>query len=178
MKLSRMIYPYLRDIAMETGETTCLAINQNDQVVYINVVEAPGQMVKPMQHIGNIAPLHCTGIGKLFLSNYSPEQIDEVIYKHGLPKLTENTITTKKALLEEIAIIKKSGFALDNEECEKDIRCISLPIYDYSDKIIAGFSITGPSLRITNEYIDKWTPFLKESASKLSDSLGYRALHD
>ena len=175
MKLNGMIYPSLREVARETGETTCLAINQNNQVVYINVVEAPGQVVKTMQRIGNIAPIHCTGIGKLFLSNYSEEQIDNVISKQGLKKFTDNTITTKSALLEETARIRQQGYAIDNEECEKGTRCVAFPIYDYSDRIIAGFSITGPSLRITDYFIEKWTPFLKEASSKLSNSLGYEA---
>ena len=176
MKLSGMIYPFLREIARETKETTCLAINQNDQVVYINVVEAPGQVVKAMQRIGNIAPIHCTGIGKLFLSNYSVEQIDSVISRHGLKKLTDNTITTKSVLLEETAGIRQQGYAIDNEECEKGTRCVAFPIYDYSDRMIAGFSITGPAFKITDDFIDRWTPFLKESSNKLSHRLGYEAL--
>ncbi len=87
----------MRELAVTVGETTCLAINHNHQVVYIDVIEAPGQIVKAMQRIGNIAPLHCTGIGKLLLTNYSESQLDEMIHKMGLARFTEKTMTTKEA---------------------------------------------------------------------------------
>lgn len=172
-QLSKTVDPFLRELAKTVNETVCLAINQNDQVVYIDVIEAPGQIVKAMQRIGNIAPLHCTGIGKLLLTNYSDVQLDDLISKIGLYKFTDKTIITKDALLEELDAVRNRGFAYDNEECEIGTRCISLPIYDYTNKIIAGFSVTGPKIRLTDEFLEKWLPYMTALSIKLSDLLGY-----
>lgn len=175
-QLSITVGPYLRELARTTGETACLAIDQNDQVVYIDVVEAPGQIVKAMQRIGNIAPLHCTGIGKLLLLNYTEEQIDLLIKRVGLFKYTDKTIITKEGLMKEISVVRERGYAFDDEECEIGTRCISFPIYDYSAKVVAGFSVTGPSVRLNDGFFEKWTPYMRALSVKLSGELGYRSI--
>ena len=175
-QLSTTTAPYLQELARNVGETCCLAINQGNQVVYIDVVESPGQIVKAMQRIGHIAPLHCTGIGKLLLTNYSEEQIDALIAHTGLTRYTDKTITTKEELLKELALVKSRGYAYDNEECELGTRCISFPIYDYSDRVIAGFSVTGPSVRLNDELFEKWIPYMHNLSIKLSHLFGYQNL--
>lgn len=175
-QLPKTARPFLRELAQTVGETTCLGIDHNDQVVYIDVIEAPGQIVKAMQRIGNIAPLHCTGIGKLLLTKYSDSQLDEMIQKIGLTRFTDKTLTTKEALTAEIQRVRTNGYAFDDEECEIGTRCIAFPIYDYTGKIQAGFSVTGPSLRLTNDFFTQQIPYMKEISEKLSNLLGYQSL--
>lgn len=174
-KLSTIVEPYVREISQTIGETTCFAINQDDQLVYINVVEAIGKTVRAMQKIGYTAPMHCTGIGKLFLTEYSEAEIDDIINRHGLNKYTEKTLITKEALLNEISNIKNAGYAKDDEEWEIGTRCISFPVYDYSQTIKSGISVTGPSARLTDEFIEKWKPYLYEESKKLSNILGFQS---
>lgn len=175
-QLPKTARPILRELAITSEETTCLAINQNNQVVYIDVIEAPGQIVKAMQRIGHIAPLHCTGIGKLLLTNYTEKQIDELIIQTGLPGFTEKTITSKEALLSEIQTVRKQGYAYDNEECEIGTKCLAFPIYDYSNKVIAGFSVTGPSLRLTDTFFEHLIPYMHQLSIQLSSLMGYKNL--
>lgn len=170
---SRIISPYLKTICENVHETICLAIERNNQVVYLDVAEGPAQIIKAMTRIGNIAPLHCTGIGKLFLLNYTEAQIDSIILSKGLQRFTQYTITTKEALLNELAEVKNNGYALDREECELGACCIAFPIYDYTGKIIAGISVTGPSIRITPEFTAKWIPYLRNITSTISRQFGW-----
>jgi len=174
-KLSSMVEPYLREISRTVGETACFAINQNDQLVYINVVEAPGKTVRAMQRVGHTAPMHSSGIGKLFLTQYSLEQLENLIAIHGLSKFTEYTFTNKDSLLLELDEIKNNGYAIDNEEWEIGTRCIALPVYDYSNSIKFGLSITGPSARLTDEFMKHWKPYLRGEVAKISNLLGYQA---
>ncbi len=169
--LRDIVSPYLKELAVKARESVCLAVEQNRQVVYIDVADGPDQMVKGMQRIGNIAPLHCTGIGKLLLLNYTENELEELIAEKGLIKYTEHTITTKEKLLKELEQVKKAGYAFDNEECELGARCVAFPIYDFTQKIIAGFSITGPVNRITEEFIHTNLPLLKSIASEISGRL-------
>lgn len=169
--LRDIVSPYLKELAGKAGESVCLAVEQSRQVVYIDVADGPDQMVKGMQRIGNIAPMHCTGIGKLLLLNYTEEELDELIAKKGLTKYTDNTIITKEKLKEELGQVKKDGYAFDNEECELGARCIAFPIYDFTQKIIAGFSITGPVNRITDEFINTNIPLLKSVSVSISGKL-------
>ncbi len=169
--LRDIVSPYLKDLARKAGESVCLAVEQSRQVVYIDVADGPDQMVKGMQRIGNIAPLHCTGIGKLLLLNYSATELDDLIEQKGLTSFTDHTIITKEKLIKELDKVRESGYAFDNEECEIGARCIAFPIYDFTHKIIAGFSITGPINRITDEFINAHIPLLKSISAEISKKL-------
>ncbi|WMJ89912.1 IclR family transcriptional regulator [Anaerocolumna sp. MB42-C2] len=169
--LRDIVNPYLRNLARQAGESACLAIEQSRQVVYIDVADGPDQMVKGMQRIGNIAPMHCTGIGKLLLLNYTESELDDLIARKGLTKYTDNTIVTKEQLLEELKKVREAGYAFDNEECEIGARCIAFPIYDFTHKIIAGFSITGPINRISDNFIKNHIPFMKSISVEISGKL-------
>ena len=130
-------------------------------------------MIKTMQRIGNRAPMHCTGVGKLLLLNHKESYIDKMIEKKGLQKFTDNTITTKRELLKELETVRKQGYAFDNEECEIGARCISLPVRDFSGKVVAGISVTGPIFRMDEIINEKNIEYLKQVALEASRKLGY-----
>ena len=94
----------------------------------------------------------------------------------GLPRFTDKTITTRDALIEEIQKTKSRGYAFDDEECELGTRCIAFPIYDYTNRIIAGFSVTGSALTLTEDFYEKNLPYMLDLANQLSMQLGYQNL--
>mgnify|MGYP000855191965 CR=1 FL=1 len=165
--------PYLLELAHKCQESTCLAIEDDMSVVYIDVVEGPDSILRTTQRIGKVAPLHCTGVGKLLLLNYSLEKLDKLITDKGLPAFTDKTITTKEALLSELEKIRLQDYALDNEECEIGARCIAAPIKDYTEKTIACISVSGPVSRLTQEKMEESKVIIKQIAKRLSQKLGY-----
>ncbi len=173
IELRGALRPFAKEIADNLKESVCLAIEQDMNVVYIEVVSGPDQMIKTMQRIGNLAPMHCTGVGKLLLLNHEENYIDKMIERKGLQKFTDNTITTKRELLKELAAVEKQGYAFDNEECEIGARCISLPIRDFSGNIIAGISVTGPVFRMNEIINEKNIAYLKQVAMEASLFLVY-----
>ena len=124
-------------------------------------------------HLGSIAPMHCTGIGKLFLSEASAEELERLIAVKGLPGYTRNTLTRREDLLPELERIRARGYAYDQEECEIGARCVAFPIRDYTGKIVAGISITGPSTRLSDAFIDARLDSLRLAAAEMSQKLGY-----
>jgi len=172
-RIQDIVRPHLIELTERCHESSCLAIEDNMMVVYLDVVESADKMLRTFQKIGKEAPMHCTGVGKLLLLNYSPSQIKEFVEKKGLEMLTQNTITTYEELLEELETVRQQGYAMDNEECEDGARCIAAPIRDYSGKIIAGISISGPTNRITLKRIKPLKDILLEISSRISEKLGY-----
>lgn len=166
-------HPFLLKLTQRFQESACLSIEQNDSMVYVDVAPGPDKALMSFQQVGNVSPMHCTGNGKLLLLNYSEEQLDSLIAKKGLAKYTENTLTTKAALIRELNKIRRYGFAYDNEECEKGLRCIAAPIYNYTGNIYAGVSITGPAIRMTDDFLGEKRHYLKEAADAISEKLGY-----
>ena len=166
--------PYLVELSENCQESSCIATEEDGMVVYIDDVDGPDNMLKTMQRIGKRAPLHSTGVGKNLLLNYDEKQIDNHIEKHGLLCLTDYTITTKDALISELNRVKSQGYAIDNEECEIGARCIAAPIIDFSGKVTASVSISGPISRMTEEKIKEIKIFITDCANKISHHLGYK----
>jgi DNA-binding IclR family transcriptional regulator len=173
LHIQDLAQPIMKRLAAEFTESVCLAVERDMCVVYISVRQGPHQMLRAMQYIGNQAPLHCTGVGKLLLLNYSDSDLNEFIRVKGLPKFTENTLTTKTALLAELADIRNKGYAFDNEECERGARCVAVPIRDYTRKIIAALSVTGAVFRMTEDKLMNKLDILLDAGRQLSQSLGY-----
>ena len=166
--ISEVARPYLVDLARRCGESVCLAIEQDMEVLYIDSVDGPDSMLRTMQRIGKRAPLYSTGVGKLLLLNFEPKEIDRYVAKTGLKALTKNTITTKEGLLRKLQEIRARNYAEDDEECELGARCVAAPIRDYTGRVIAAASISGPTIRMTKAKIESFAKEVILTANKIS----------
>lgn len=173
ISIRNVIRPFLVELADRCQESACLAIDQDMMVVYVDVVDGPDNMLKTLQRIGKRAPLHSTGVGKVLLLNYSEDEIDRLIEKRGLAPLTPNTITTKEDLIAELQKVRAKGYAIDDEECEIGARCVAAPIRDYTGKVVAAISVSGPVTRMNIEKIERIQNIIKEISAKVSQKLGY-----
>lgn len=168
-----VVRPYMLELSEKCGESACLAIEEDMMVMYIDVVEGPDSVLRVMQRIGKKALLHCTGVGKILLLNYNTDKIDRLICEKGLPAFTENTITEREKLITELDKVKAYGYSLDNEECELGARCIAVPISDFSGRVIASLSLTGPVSRMTEEKIDRIKGIIMETSKEISYKLAF-----
>ncbi|HEY5585202.1 MAG TPA: IclR family transcriptional regulator [Ruminiclostridium sp.] len=173
LRLGEIIHPYMQKLSKILNESVCLAIEQEMSVVYIDVVEGPDQMLRTMQRIGNVAPMHCTGVGKLLLLNYDSNKIDHIIAEKGMQKFTKNTIVNKLDLTMELQKVRLADYAFDNEECEIGARCVAAPIRDFTGKIIAAISVTGPIFRMDDKHCEQIISILVNSAKNISNKYGY-----
>ncbi|MEK9199311.1 IclR family transcriptional regulator [Ureibacillus sp. 179-F W5.1 NHS] len=165
--------PYLEKLVKEINETVHLCIEENEEVVYIDKIES-NQTIRMYSRIGSRAPMYCTGVGKMMLSGKDDNYLKDIMTRIQFKKRTNNTILTPTDLLQEIHHIQKTGYALDNIENEEGIRCIAAPIYNYSGNIIASFSISGPSTRITMERIEEeLAEKILNTSRVISSQLGY-----
>jgi len=166
--------PFMRSVSNTFRESCNLAIENNMTIMYVEVANSQYNTLLSTQRIGNIAPMHCTGIGKLFLSEYSAGDLDQYVVMHKLTKFTDSTITDKQALDLELKRIAELGYAFDNQECEAGVRCIAVPVRDYTGGIHAGLSVSGPAIRMTDEHIYAHLDFLRDTAKQISMCMGWR----
>jgi DNA-binding IclR family transcriptional regulator len=165
--------PFLEHLSELFMEASCLSIEQDMSVVYVATHDGPDNMLKSFSYIGKRAPMHCTGSGKLLLTNYTDEQLAEYLRLKGNIKPTKNTITTYKELRNELKLIQERNYSIDNEECEIGMRCVAIPIRNYTGTIVAGLSVTGPSARMPFQKIKDKLPNLFAVSKELSLLLGY-----
>ena len=145
--------------------------------ILVNDLKKQGIALKTgakMLRIEKNAPIHTTASGKVLLSSFSYRKVEEIIAEKGLERLTENTITTPEKLFGELALIRKRGYAVDDEECEIGHRCIAVPIYDYSGNVAGAISAFDNIERVTDRRIETvLLPELKRTAREISLRLGY-----
>lgn len=158
IELITVASPFLDKLSREFNENVYLAILHDGFVVYQAKKEVK-RRIQITTHVGTRAHIHCTALGKVLITDLDEKERKKIFNKSGLPKLTKNTITDIELLEKEIEKVKKQDFATDNEENEYDINCIAAPIRDYSGKVIAAISISGPSYRF---HIDRHNELKKE----------------
>lgn len=164
--------PYLQELSMSVGETSFLAVYNNGDVVYLYKAEGTGSIQTTAQ-LGSRRPAYCTALGKVILANLSIEEADRVFEKK-LNRLTEKTIVDRVKLYEEFANIRAKGFAVDDEGVEYGLYCLAVPIYNYTGKVVAAISVSGPIKRL-HENLERVTEELMQVGATISRRLGFVA---
>lgn len=163
--------PYLKKLCDDVNEAIHLCIEDNEEVLYIDKLEST-QTIRMYSRIGNRRPFYCTGVGKVLLAGMESERYKQILQNIDFEVRTPNTITTPEKLTEEVRRVKELGYALDNVEVEEGIRCIAAPIYNAKGNIIASFSISGPSNRVTLERIkDELIERVRQTTREISEQL-------
>lgn len=149
-ELCRTVRPFLQRLTDQSGETSNLVVLRNYTIVYIEQVSSP-RSVRMFTEVGHNAPLYCTGAGKAILSRLSKEDLDAYLTTIKLDQLTPHTSSSVDAVKREVALVRKRGYAVDNEEFEVGVRCIAAPIIDFTGRCVGAISVSGPTSRISSE---------------------------
>jgi len=149
--------PSLINLCKKTRETVHLVVLDQNEALYVDKVESdekPGGL-QMVSRVGLRVPAHCSSVGKVFLAQLSDPELDTLIKEQGLRKRTETTITDPEKLKHHLKVIRQKGFAVDDEENEKGIRCVGAPIFNQQGQVIAAISISGPTVRITKKVMQQ-----------------------
>ena len=141
----------VNSLADETGEVAQFTTHERGKIVYIHKARGDNA-VKTGSFMGKREHLHSTAMGKAVLSTKSDEEIDEIINAFGLPEQTPHTATTREELLAHLADIREQGYAVDDEENVRGLRCVAVPVMT-SEEDLGAVSVTGPTSRMSNKRI-------------------------
>jgi DNA-binding IclR family transcriptional regulator len=173
MGLLRQSRPVLEALVKECNETTYVAILKDFHIVYLDTVETD-LTVRVVPRVGSRLPAYCTAAGKVQLAYMTDEELDNYIPGKELKRFTPNTIIDKDQFRKHLAVVAEQGYAVDNEELDNGVRCVGAPIRDYTRRIIGAVSISGPSMRFTDERVEKeLIPLVKKAGEEISTKLGY-----
>jgi DNA-binding IclR family transcriptional regulator len=162
--------PHMRALHAATGEAVNLSVRRDDEIVYIERTSSDRSHMRVVNIIGARAPLHITAVGKLFLLEDGPDGLRTYSQRTHLPQFTRNTITSAGALERELERIRRSGYAVDNEEAEIGVRCIGAGVRDDGGVLVAGLSVSAPAERMKGA----WSSLVRKTAEDISRAIGYR----
>lgn len=175
MGLLRQAKPILEHLVEESNETAYVSIYKENHIVYLDVIES-NLTVRVASRVGSRLPAYSTASGKIHMAYMSEEDLDDLISGMEFVQHTQATISDADTLRKELETVRENGYALDDEEMDPGVRCIAAPIRDYTRRIVGAISISGPSMRVTDERINKdLVELITTSAQDLSVRLGYPA---
>ncbi|MBX0325444.1 IclR family transcriptional regulator [Halomicroarcula sp. F13] len=161
------------ELEKATGEMAWLITHENGKAMYI--YGRGGQNDIDINTIlGTWAYMHCNSGGKAILAHLPDEEIHQIVDEHGLPARTENTITTREALFEELEQIREQGYALNRSEDLKGVHAIGIPLM-FEGEIQGALSIAGPAHRLSQERCEgEVLDQLRAATDEIELNLAYR----
>jgi DNA-binding IclR family transcriptional regulator len=163
--------PLLEELSRDTGESGHFAVRMGDAVVVIARTAGPGAF-QLTDRVGVVRPAHCTALGKIILASLRPDQLKRFIERVELKPSTEKSITSVPALLREIAEIKRTGIAFDDGEFNPEVRCIAVPVMNFTGQVIGALGISGPIWRLSNQALQGHAKVMRATANRLSIEFG------
>lgn len=174
--LQRWARPFLQRLSAECGETVDLAVLDGTHVIYLEVIESP-QRVKIAAAVGQRLPATCTATGKAFMAFLSDDHVGAII-DAGLTRHTERTLVSPQDLHEDLRQSRERGFAISEQEYEKDINAIAAPILDARGYPVAAIAVVGPSYRLPHERMLEIGQLVHETTKAIAHEVGLTALSE
>ena len=169
--LATLARPHLEVLRDEVGETVYLVIFSQGEIVLL--CKADGQhVVSASIRSAEREPAYCTATGKVLLSGLPPEDLARYMASVKLRAYTPQTIGTKPRLLSELEAVREKGFALDMEEFVANLCCVSVPVRDPHDGLVAAaISMAMPKSRFRRALLPRWCALLQHKAVLISQQL-------
>ncbi|MDX3658133.1 IclR family transcriptional regulator [Streptomyces sp. ID05-26A] len=164
--------PALRALQQSTDCTVHLAVLFGDELVYVDKIEAD-KPYRMASRLGMSLPAHGTAIGKAVLASFSTSELDAYVARTGLPGRTPRTITSPARLISQLRRVRRSRFALDDEENEVGVRCVGSAIRDHSGAVIGGLSASSLAMEHSLPELIALGPRVLRAADEVSAALGW-----
>jgi IclR family acetate operon transcriptional repressor len=165
--------PYMKQLVATTGETCNLAILEGDSHVFVAQVECT-EVMRMVVQLGSRGAVHASGVGKSLLSALPEKEAMAIIKRTGLKAYTPNTIKSPSAFARELGLIRRRGYAIDDEEQTAGLRCVASNIYDEYGEAVGAISISGPAVRVTNDRIPQLSAAVMEAVDRITHAIGGR----
>ena len=167
LDLSRRSEPMLTNIAASLNVTAHVSVLDGDQAMFVTKADGRRQPCCDI-YPGRRTNLHCTAIGKVLLANLSDEDRRMFFARHRFIRHTSRTIVHPEALMEEIAAVRKHGYATDNQEEELQVRCLAVPICNGAEPVAAlGITGTPSEIRPDPNQIQGLVTYLKKMSGQI-----------
>jgi len=166
--------PFMEEACRVTGETVQLAILADNGVVYIEKIEPPDLPLRINTQIGTRRPVHCTALGKVLAAGRERREVEQIVQATGLQRFTPRTITSLSGFLEELARVRRDGYAVDDREYNELVSCTAAPVRDNAGRLVAGLSISTFGVAAQSARFRELVARAVATAAAISAALGWR----
>lgn len=149
------VKPVVKRLATETGEFVSFVTEEHGMGIFL-YIEREG--VPSDARVGKEVYLHQSAAGKAILSQIDEKRRKEIIDRHGLPRKTEDTITDRDRLLEELREIEQRGYSYVKGDHTSSLWGVGAPVIHPEGRLLGGITVAGPAYRLRGERIEEELP--------------------
>jgi IclR family transcriptional regulator, KDG regulon repressor len=173
LDLRKTAAPQLEKLRDWCNESVNLVIRDGQEVVYIERLFG-SHALGIRSELGKRAPVHSTALGKAIAAYLPQEEAQTYLSRYRYFAVTSHTITNPDQFLKALGIIRKTGYAVDEEENELGGRCVAAPIFNHAGYPVAAVSVSVPVQRLPREKVALFGEKIKAAAEAISSSLGHQ----
>lgn len=170
-----LVHPFAEQLSNTCDETVHFVKKTGNSVLYLEKLESQSVKARSFRlssQVGITRPMYCSAVGKVILAYLPESEVDEIWNASSIEQKTEFTITDLPSLKKELQVIRKRGYALDNEENELGIRCIAVPVFDFHDTPEYALSVSTLVSRMPDERLNELSGQLLAASRDISHVLG------
>lgn len=162
--------PFLQKLHKRFNETVNLAVFQDGEIVYVEILES-SQAFRVTAQVGTRVPFHSTALGKAIAAFLPEEVLLANLAQCSWTRFTPHTITSRAEFLKALSMVRQHHYSRDDEETEIGATCVGAPILDHRRLPVAAISLSGPTPRLRAE-MPAMIRGLKGAAAAVSKALG------
>ncbi len=170
-EIRHIAHPYMEEAAAAFGETVNLGHWDGKAIVHVDKINST-EIFRLDVGLGAVAPAYCTGLGKAVLAFLPEVEFEAYLSAVTLEAMTPRTITDPQTLRTEIKRIRKRGYAVDNQELSLGLRCVAVPIFDYTGRPTYAMSVSAPVSRMSAEKTQAIQTKLRSLCREISRQIG------
>ena len=171
--ISSVARPYLEQLAEQTGASAVITYLENGHI--INLEQVAGRSgVQVLSEVGTRLPLHATAQGKLYLATCPDAEARALLSARGMPAYTPHTLTELEPAMEQLAQIRRDGYAIENGEYKIGLRAVDMPVHDRDGTARYAVSVVGLFRRINSSEFEEAIAATLAAAQQIATALGYR----
>lgn len=169
--VAEVALPALRDLTGEIGLTSRVAVMDSGFAAVVGRVDAPGA-VRFDAALGHREMPHCSGLGKVLLAAMPRREALALLRRAGQPARTGRTLTTLKAIGQDLDRIATRRYALDDEEDHAGIICVAAALFGHDGRAAGAISVTTLKQLLPADAVPGLAARLIEVADRISLALG------
>lgn len=173
VSLRNVALPVLSELSTATGMSARLAAPDGGFAVVVGRVDAPSA-VRFNLHMGQREWPHSSGLGKAIMAELDEDEAERILRHNGMPAHTAHTITEPAVLLNELAAVRRQGYAIDEEEDAPGVFCVAASIHDHGGRCAGALSVTGLKLDLPASRIHEIGDVVRAHADRVSALLAGR----
>lgn len=158
-EISQLVEDEVDTLAERSGEIALFSVEEHGKAVCLHIGYGEHAVQTPL-YVGYREDLHTTAVGKAILAHKPREEAEQIIKRRGLREITENTITDRETLLDDLDRICEQGIAFNRQETIHGLVGIGAPVKNQDGTVAGAISIIGPSSRMDEDRLEHELPNL------------------